>query len=101
MRITELIRGVLDIIDGVDQNQTTDPSPSAYKDTDIKRFKQIVDLADQGQPTEYSNTPKEEYASLDAVTVDAGADGLNGTKHPADIRSDSVAMYPGTTYGAK
>jgi hypothetical protein len=32
-------------------------------------------------------------AGIDAVTVNAGG-GLNGPKHPADIRADSVAMYP-------
>jgi hypothetical protein len=48
MRVTEIIRGILDVIDGVDsQTQTTEikPEATAYSDSDIKRFKQIVDLA--------------------------------------------------------
>ena len=60
---------------------------------DIRRFRQIVDLADSGEPTEYSNTPKEEYASIEAVTTDAGG-GVNGPKHPHDIRVKDPSMYP-------
>ncbi len=59
---------------------------------DIRRFRQIVDLADQGEPTEYSNTPREEYAAMDAVTTAAGG-GMNVPKHPKDIRGDSLRVY--------
>lgn len=62
-----------------------------YND-DIRRFRQIVDLADQGEPTEYSNTPKEEYAAIDAVTTNAGG-GPNKPKHVADIRGDSFRIH--------
>ena len=66
---------------------------SAVKDEDfynddIRRFRQIVDLADKGEPTEYSNTPKEEYAAPDAVTTNAGG-GPNKPKHVDDIRANS------------
>lgn len=62
-----------------------------YND-DIRRFRQIVDLADQGEPTEYSNTPKEEYADVDAVTTAAGG-GPNKPKHVSDIRGDSFRIH--------
>lgn len=58
---------------------------------DIRRFRQIVDLADK-QSTEYSNTPKEEYAGIEAVTSAAGG-GMNTPKHPKDIRGDSLRIY--------
>jgi len=94
MRITDLIRNTLDVIDGVE----VQPAPqevSAYSDTDVKRFKQIVDLADQGDhSTEYSNTPKEQYADIAAVTHDAGAENMNGTKEPEDLRGNSFRIYP-------
>jgi hypothetical protein len=41
----------------------------------------------------YDNSPAEVVASIDSVTIHAGG-GLNGPKNPADIRADSVAMYP-------
>jgi hypothetical protein len=67
---------------------------------DIRRFRQIVDLADQGEQTEYSNTPKEEYAAMDAVTTAAGG-GMQAPKHPADIRGEQPSIYPGKVYGAR
>ena len=70
---------------------------SAVKDEDfynddIRRFRQIVDLADKGEPTEYSNTPKEEYAAPDAVTINAGG-GPNKPKHVDDIRANSFRLH--------
>jgi len=102
MKVTELIRGILDVIDG-EQSQLEQPLETAqgYRDTDVKRFKQIVDLADQGEPTEYSNTPKEQYADIASVTVDAGAENMNGTKDPADIRGEHPSLYPGKVYGVR
>ena len=67
---------------------------------DIRRFRQIVDLADSGEPTEYTNTPKEEYAAMDAVTTAAGG-GMQTPKHPADIRGEQPSIYPGKVYGAR
>lgn len=63
-----------------------------YAPDDIRRFRQIIDLADQGEPTEYSNTPKEEYAGLDSVTTAAGG-GWMEPKHTKDIRGDSLRIY--------
>jgi hypothetical protein len=100
MKVTELIRGILDMLDG-EQSPAEEPQVQGYSDTDVKRFKQIVDLADQGEPTEYSNTPKEQYSDIAAVTVDAGAENMNGTKHPADIRGEHPSLYPGTVHGAR
>ena len=62
-----------------------------YND-DIRRFRQIVDLADSGETTEYSNTPREEYASIEAVTTAAGG-GPNKPKHVDDIRGNSFRIH--------
>ena len=59
---------------------------------DIRRFRQIVDLADSGEPTEYSNTPKEEYAALDSVTTAAGG-GWMEPKHTQDIRGTTTRIH--------
>ena len=108
MRIQDIIRNMIDMIDGVQQEQepeqTTiivahptatidepaDASPLTHGD-DIRRFKQIVDLADK-QTTEYTNTPKEEYAGVESVTTDAGG-GWMEPKHTKDIRGNSSRIY--------
>jgi hypothetical protein len=102
MKITELIRGILDVIDGVERTQPDDSvEEKGYKDSDIKRFKQIVDLADESRPEGYSTRPNEQYADINAVTQDAGADSWQGTKDPADIRGEHPSLYPGRVYGSK
>ena len=111
MRIQDIIRSMIDMIDGVEQEQepeqtTTvivahptatidepaDASPLTHGD-DIRRFKQIVDLADNDGVEPYGNTPKEKYADIDSVTCDAGG-GMQAPKHPADIRGEHPSMYP-------
>jgi len=74
------------------QKQGDTASKEEYAPDDIRRFKQIVDLADSGEPTEYTNTPKEEYAAIDAVTTAAGG-GANAPKHTKDIRGNSFRIY--------
>ena len=66
---------------------------------DENHFKQIQDLHSDDcgcgcmAGKEYSNTPEEKYADIDSVTVDAGG-GVNGPKHPADLRvSQSHSLY--------
>lgn len=93
MRITELIRGILDLIDGKDVVRPDEEVPNEqFYDDDMRRFRQIVDLGDNGPQTEYSNTPKEEYASIEAVTTAAGG-GPNKPKHVDDIRGNSVRVH--------
>lgn len=77
-----------------------EPAEEEFAPDDIRRFRQIVDLADQGEQTEYSNTPKEEYAGLDAVTTKAGG-GMQAPKDPADIRGEHPSLYPGKVYGVR
>lgn len=73
------------------QNQGKPAPQELAVSDDIRRFRQIVDLADV-QQTEYSNNPKEEYASIESVTTDAGG-GMNGAKHPDDLRGNSFSIY--------
>lgn len=97
MKVTEIIRGILDIIDQVEQGKTSTEQPidavQGYGDNDIKRFKQIVDLAGTSEQSGYSNQPNAQYADIDAVTVDAGADSWQGTKNPKDIRGTTTRIY--------
>lgn len=94
MRVTEIIRGILDIIDQIETQQPNDSvEERGYEEKDAKRFQQIADVVDDGEPTQYSNTPKEEYADVSAVTHDAGADSWQGTKEPEDIRGTTTRIY--------
>jgi hypothetical protein len=84
MRATEFIRGLLDLIDSVDQTQD-----------------QVNDYEDEvAQPEEtglqYSNSPDEQITPTDTI-LSIGND-VNKPKHPADIRVSTVALYPNTAY---
>lgn len=91
MKATEIIRGVLDLIDQVEcaqQEQSTDPVGGAF----AQLFAQMT--APIAEPQGYDNSPDPQVQGIEAVTTAAGLGGLNGAKNPADIRSDSVSMYP-------
>jgi len=108
MRIQDIIRQMVDMIDNVQSNDTQAPevvvahptatiippelsSPLTHAADDINRFRQIVDLADSPAGT-YSTEPNEKYADIDSVTINAGG-GLNGPKHPHDIRVKDPSAY--------
>ena len=96
MRVSEIIRNILDLIDQADGEEIVndiDPQPEGYEDNDIKRFRQIVDVADTDEVEGYANTPNEKVASIDAVTTDAGADTWQGTKEPEDIRGTTIRIH--------
>jgi hypothetical protein len=97
MRAHDIIRSVLDLIDDIEgTNQpaiisVVEPQPEPTDD-ESRRLQQIIDLLAQSYQT-YDNSPAEVVAGIDSVTKNAGG-GWNGPKHPADIRADSVSMYP-------
>jgi hypothetical protein len=99
MRVSEIIRQVLDVIDQAEAQQAEQPVEElGYTDKDIKRFRQIAGLTTDKQ---YGTKPNEQYMDIDAVTQDAGADSWQGTKDPADIRGEHPSLYPGRVYGAR
>jgi hypothetical protein len=101
MRATEIIRGVLDLIDQLDCAQQPEPEVVAIAPVeepvqtgvDNNRFKQIFDILSAERSQMYDNSPAEVVAGIESVTTHAGG-GWNGPKNPADIRADSVSMYP-------
>lgn len=95
MRIQDIIRSVLDIIDQVDGDDTPSDEPIGYTDDDIDRFKQIAGIMPKdGEMSVLANSPNEKVADITAVTVDAGG-GVNGPKHPHDIRVKDPSQHPG------
>ena len=103
MKMHDIIRSMINFIDNIDNNEPqivqqmdNTASPLTHANTagdDINRFKQIVDLADEPMGSVYSNEPNPAYADIDAVTINAGG-GLNGPKHPADIRVKDPSATP-------
>jgi hypothetical protein len=92
MRVTEILRELLDFIDEIESS----PGPQnqdGYQERDTKRFRQIADLV-HDKKNKYSTRPREQYADVNAVTNDAGADSWQGTKDIADIRVVNPSMYP-------
>lgn len=94
MRATEIIRSILDLIDHIDIEQDAKPSTEVIdQHDDTRRFRQIFDLLSVEKDQTYNNSPAEVVAGIDSVTKHAGG-GWNGPKNPADIRADSISMYP-------
>jgi hypothetical protein len=91
MRATDIIRNVLDLIDQMDDKSKDEGVTGEIQvqrvsgDDDVSRFRQIFDLLSKGDEPELANAPNEKYAGIDSVTTLAGG-GINGPKHPADIR---------------
>jgi len=101
MRAQDIIRAVLDALDRETESAVVDePQDQTLQSNDPNRFKQVFDLLSKEKETIMTNKPKEQYASIDAVTVDAGG-GMNGPKHPSDIRGEHPSMYPAHQHGVR
>lgn len=95
MRIAELLRKMADIVDQAEQDSGNDQSPlTNMGQDDPNRIKQIADLLSGVDTREVMNSPQEQYAGIEAVTTDAGG-GVNGPKHPHDIRVKDPSQHPG------
>ena len=82
MKITEIIRAILDKIDEIEQDEERDQA-------DANRSEQIRDLR-QDQP--YTTEPQEQYADIDSVTTNAGG-GWQGPKDVKDLRGTTTRIY--------
>ena len=118
MKITDVIRKVIDVIDQAEAKEQSQVEVIRPEEADggieaevqidfndptsdeIRRFKQIAGLTSDATRPMIANAPDEKYADIDAVTTLAGG-GLNGPKHPADIRGSTVPQYPGKVFGAQ
>ena len=88
MKAAELIRELLNSIDSGQLGTELEIN----NDEEIEHLKQVLAFLTPSEPGEYSNTPNEVVAPLSSVTTDAGG-GLNGPKHPADIRVKDPRGY--------
>ena len=100
MRATDVVRQVLDLLDEIDGPHDIEDGVEAEvhvhqnNDSD-SRFKHILAMLDPQSFDGVANRPNEVVAPIDAVTTDAGG-GVNGPKHPADIRVKDPGAYNGS-----
>jgi hypothetical protein len=124
MRITDIIRGVLDLVDQGDQTQpevvaippstglsidVSDTNTCSACGTEPCTCEQnaepdllaiIQQLAGLESPeAEYANEPCEVVAPIGASFP--GGDDVHSRKNPADIRTNAPSMYPGFQAGAR
>ena len=114
MRITDIIRGVLDLADmaGAASAPVQEPvvvampvadEPTADSGEDLiavlQRLSGLEAEADCGIQTQYANEPQEITASIGAAFP--GGDDVHSRKNPADIRTNAPSMYPGYQAGAR
>jgi len=89
MNIDDIVKYVLEKLDELETSQNNYPEIEPGEQT--SRFKHIYNMMDTERKA-LANTPNEKYAPIDAVTTDAGG-GINGPKHPADIRVKDPRGY--------
>jgi hypothetical protein len=115
MRITDIIRGVLDLVDATEA--PVQPAPDAIAALAVAPDEPVMQIAvepespepdllaviqqlaglepeaDCGVQTQYANEPSEVVAPVGAAFP--GGDDMHSRKNPADIRTNAPSMYPG------
>jgi hypothetical protein len=95
MRATDIVRQILDLLDQVEGQHDLKPEVKIdvqQNDEPDNRFKSILAMLDSESFGPLANSPNEVVADVDSVTTLAGG-GLNGPKHPADIRVKDPRGY--------
>lgn len=111
MRITDIIRGVLDLADmaGAASAPVTpavvvaqpEPEQQVGAEEDMIAILQKLSGMDSecGAEPEYANEPNAVVAPLAAAFP--GGDDVHARKNPADIRTNAPSMYPGYQAGVR
>ena len=102
MRITDIIRGVLDLADMVADAQAPQPDTIValaqqeqqpeQDDGMLAVIQQLAGVAPATTEPEYANEPCEMTAPIGASFP--GGDDVHSRKNPADIRTNAPSMYP-------
>lgn len=94
MKVTDIIRQVLDIVDAAEQAEQPAQIAAPQQEPDaLIRIRHIAGLLPDGAEGEYQNTPQEKTAAVGAA-FPAGDD-VHHSKNPADIRTNAPSMFPG------
>ena len=92
MKVTDIIRQVLDIVDAAEQAEAA-PAVEPAQDPDaLIRIRHIAGLLPDSTEGEYQNTPQEKTAPIGAAFPEG--DDVHHRKNPADMRTDSISLYP-------
>jgi hypothetical protein len=91
MKITDIIRSVLDIIDNAEEPVQPEIAVSVEPAGQLADMQKLAGILAVDEP-EYANEPNEVIAPVTAA-FPAGDD-VHSSKNPADIRADSVSMFP-------
>jgi len=92
MKITDIIRGILDVIDHAEQpEQEPVVAVAVDAEAEIADMQRLAGLLDFEEP-EYANAPVEIVAPVTAA-FPAGDD-VHQSKNPADIRTNAPSMFP-------
>ena len=103
MKITDIIRQVIDIIDNAEQGDqeqviaVIDQATAVPPEDDLSVIQQLAGLDCGVDEPEYANEPNEIVASLGAAFP--GGDDMHQHKNPADIRTNAPSMFPGFQAG--
>jgi hypothetical protein len=94
MKITDIIRGVLDVID---RAEAPESEPVIAVAVEIEPEEQLMDMQRLAgildtEDAEFANEPNAIVAPMGAA-YPAGDD-VHQSKNPADIRTDSISMFP-------
>ena len=102
MRATEIIRGVLDLIDQVEcaAQQTEELPQDPVGGPFAQLFAKLAAEQPPQDPPMYTNSPDTHVQGIEAVTTAVGL-GTLGAGSPADIRTNAPSMYPGFQTGMK
>jgi hypothetical protein len=97
MKITDVIRGVLDLVDqaSAEPEQATTEPIEVVADVMVDQPNELAiiqQLAGMPIESEYANEPREIVAPTGAAFP--GGDDMHNRKNPADIRSNATSMYP-------
>lgn len=91
MRATEIIRGVLDLIDQVEC--ATQPTEELPRGPFAQLFAKLAAEQPPQDPPMYTNSPDTHVQGIEAVTTAVGL-GTLGASSPSDIRTNAPSMYP-------
>jgi hypothetical protein len=95
MKVTDIIRQVLDIVDAAEQvdEPVIVAQPEQEQPDALIRIRHIAGLLPDDTEDGYQNTPQEKTAPIGAA-FPAGDD-VHHSKNPADIRTNAPSMFPG------
>jgi hypothetical protein len=94
MKITDIIRGVLDVIDRAEEPEQAPAVAVAIQvepEEELMDMQRLAGILDVEEP-EFANEPNAIVAPVGAA-FPAGDD-VHYSKNPADIRADSISMFP-------